>query len=502
MLIGNSGDNVLTGLDGNDTLNGGGGADHLFGGTGNDTYVVDNAGDVVDETGGSGIDTVQSSVSFSLADAVHAIGDIENLTLTGTANINATGNALDNVLIGNSGANVLQGGAGADTLDGGGGVDRASYVASVSGVTVSLMTGSGSGGDAQGDTLTNIENLTGSNFDDTLEGNSLNNVLVGGLGTDTVSYADATSPNGVGVTVNLALTSAQNTVTAGIDTLSGFENLTGSEFNDTLIGSGGVNVLMGLGGNDLLNGGAGADTMFGGTGNDTYVVDNPGDIVDESGGDGLDLVKASIAFSLADAVHAIGDIENLTLTGTAAINATGNALDNVLIGNSGANVLTGLDGNDTLNGGGGADHLFGGTGNDTYVVDNAGDIVDETSGSGIDTVQSSVSFSLADPVHAIGDIENLTLTGKANINATGNALDNVLIGNSGANVLTGLDGNDILDGGAGPTTCSAARATTPMWLITRVTWSTKPAAVASIPFCRPSASAWPTRSTPSATSRT
>ena len=207
VLIGNSGANVLTGLDGNDTLNGGGGADHLFGGTGNDTYVVDNAGDIVDETGGSGIDTVQSSVSFSLADPVHAIGDIENLTLTGTANINATGNALDNVLIGNSGNNVLIGGAGADTLDGGGGTDTASYASSLAGVTVSLMTGSGSGGDAQGDTLTNIENLTGSNFDDTLEGNSLNNVLVGGLGTDTVSYANALSgANGVGVTVNLALT--------------------------------------------------------------------------------------------------------------------------------------------------------------------------------------------------------------------------------------------------------------------------------------------------------
>src|SRR6185437_9028356 len=148
-------------------------------------------------------------------------------------------------------------------------------------------------------------------------------------------------------------------------------------------GSAGVNVLMGLGGNDLLNGGGGADHMLGGTGNDTYVVDNVGDVVDETGGDGLDLVKASIAFSLADEVHAIGAIENLTLTGTANINATGNALDNVLIGNSGANMLTGLDGNDTLNGGGGADHMFGGTANDTYVVDNAGDVVDETGCSGI-----------------------------------------------------------------------------------------------------------------------
>ena len=101
---------------------------------GNDTYVVDNAADIVNEAGGGGIDTIRSSVSFSLADPVHAIGDIENLTLTGTANINATGNALDNVLIGNSGNNVLIGGAGADTLDGRGGTDTASYIASASGV--------------------------------------------------------------------------------------------------------------------------------------------------------------------------------------------------------------------------------------------------------------------------------------------------------------------------------------------------------------------------------
>ena len=171
---------------------------------------------------------------------------------------------------------------------------------------------------------------------------------------------------------------------------------------------------------------------------------------------GIDTVQSSISFSLADPVHAIGDIENLTLTGTANINGTGNALDNVLIGNSGANVLTGLDGNDTLNGGAGADNMLGGAGNDTYVVDNAGDVVNETGGSGIDTVQSSVSFSLADPVHAIGNIENLTLTGTANINATGNALDNVLIGNSGANVLTGGAGADTLDGGDGNDTASYA----------------------------------------------
>ena len=130
---------------------------------------------------------------------------IENVTLTGTAAINATGNNLNNVLTGNSAANVLIGGAGADTLDGGGG-DTASYTTSSVGVAVSLATGTASGGDAQGDRLSNIENLTGSNFNDTLEGNASNNTLAGGAGDDTVSYANATSgTNGDGVTVNLSL---------------------------------------------------------------------------------------------------------------------------------------------------------------------------------------------------------------------------------------------------------------------------------------------------------
>jgi Ca2+-binding RTX toxin-like protein len=264
VLIGNAANNVLIGLGGNDRLDGGLGADLMQGGLGNDTYVVDNVGDVVDETGGDGIDTVQASVSFSLADPVHALGDIENLTLTGTAAINGTGNALANTLIGNAGNNVLAGLGGADVLDGGAGIDTASYAASPSGVSVSLMTGVGSGGDAEGDTLIRIENLTGSAFNDTLEGDGGNNVLVGGGGLDTVSYEHAL----VGVTVSLAVLTAQNTIGAGIDTLSGFENLTGSAFNDTLTGDTNNNVLSGLAGNDIINGGAGDDVLVGGAGHD------------------------------------------------------------------------------------------------------------------------------------------------------------------------------------------------------------------------------------------
>ena len=164
-LTGTGEEDIINGLGGDDTLNGAVGADTMVGGLGNDTYVVDNTGDVVTENANEGIDTVQASVTYTLA------ANVENLTLTGTGNINGTGNALGNVLTGNSGANVLtgldgndtlDGGAGADTLDGGAGTDTASYAASSSGVTVSLAAGTASGGDAEGDTLISIENLTGS----------------------------------------------------------------------------------------------------------------------------------------------------------------------------------------------------------------------------------------------------------------------------------------------------------------------------------------------------
>jgi Ca2+-binding RTX toxin-like protein len=129
-------------------------------------------------------------------------------------------------------------------------------------------------------------------------------------------------------------------------------------------------------------------------------------------------------------------VENLTLTGTSAINGTGNTLDNVLIGNSAGNTLTGDAGNDVLDGGAGADMLTGGTGNDTYIRDNAGDVVNENANEGTDTVQSSVAYTLGT------NVENLTLTGTSAINGTGNASNNTLAGTSATNFLTGLGGND------------------------------------------------------------
>ncbi len=198
---------------------------------------------IAQNTGGAGTDTLLS---------------VENLT----------GSNFNDTLTGNGGSNVLNGGGGNDTLDGVGGTDTASYSGATVGVTVNLaLTAAQNTVGAGTDTLKNLENLTGSNFNDTLLGNAGNNVLNGGVGVDTVSYANAAT----GVTVNLGLTTAQNTVGAGTDTLLNMENLTGSNFNDTLTGNIGSNALVGGVGTDQLNGGAGIDTLTGGTGLDSFV---------------------------------------------------------------------------------------------------------------------------------------------------------------------------------------------------------------------------------------
>ncbi|MDC9837001.1 calcium-binding protein [Rhizobium binxianense] len=180
--------------------------------------------------------------------------------------------------------------------------------------------------------------------------------------------------------------------------------------------------------------------VYGGAGNDTFTVTNPTQIVDESKGGGTDTVMSSISFSLKDTAHAIGNIENLTLTGATNINGTGNALANVLVGNSGNNILDGSTG---------ADRMSGHADNDTYVIDNTGDFADETGASGRDTVKASTSFSLADLQRTAGTIENLTLTGTANLSATGNNTANVLTGNDGSNTINGGKGADQLTGGLG-----------------------------------------------------
>ena len=373
---GMAGNDSLTGGLGNDTLDGGLGNDTMTGLEGDDTYLVNALTDVVIEAADAGIDTVLSEFTYTLAT------DIENLTLTGIANTNGTGNDSDNNITGNSGSNILDGGAGVDALAGGGGNDTY-YV------------------DNMGDAI--IES--------------------GNAGTDSVFAS---------VSYSLS-TSVENLILTGTANING----TGNTFNNVINGNSGNNSLTGAAGNDTLDGGAGNDTLDGGIGldvlngqegNDIYIVDNSLDIINDT--TGLDSVQASITYTLA------AGLENLTLTGLATINGTGNAANNVLTGNTGINTLDGADGNDTL---------IGGDGNDTYIVDTTTDTITESVASGSDTIQSSVTFSLA----AVANIENLTLTGAAALSGTGNTGNNLITGNSGNNSLNGAGGNDTLIGGAG-----------------------------------------------------
>ncbi|MCE1183351.1 MAG: M10 family metallopeptidase C-terminal domain-containing protein, partial [Rhodocyclales bacterium] len=198
---------------------------------------------------------------------------IENAT-GGAGNDVLIGNDVANVLTGNAGNDVLEGGLGNDTLDGGAGLDVASYQHATAAVVASLNGNTLTNATYGTDTLISIEGLMGSDYNDTLTGDSADNVLEGGLGNDildgaggndTVAYLFATA----GVTIDLGIAAAQNTVAAGTDTLSNFENVTGGDYNDTLSGNAGNNVLNGGAGDDTLSGNAGDDTLIGGRGNDS-----------------------------------------------------------------------------------------------------------------------------------------------------------------------------------------------------------------------------------------
>ncbi len=451
---GNALANTIRGGSGNDMLNGGAGVDTLIGGAGNDIYVVDTPGDVVDEGTGFGtdIDLVQAAAGFDLSTV---LGEVENLTLTGTAAVNGKGNGLANTIIGNTGANVIEGKGGADILDGGSGTDTVSYASSGAGVTVTLtgaVASLGTGGDAQGDSIKNFENILGSAHADTLTGDGSANVIDGGVGADTMNGG---AGNDTYVVDNLldviteALTGGTDLVKSSIDYSllnTNLENLTLTGTDDIdATGNALANILTGNAGNNRLDGGAGIDTMIGGAGDDTYVVNIATDKITELAGEGsgTDTVETALAtYSLA----ALAAVENLTYTATGNFTGTGNAL---------ANTIRGGSGNDMLNGGAGVDTLIGGAGNDIYVVDTPGDVVDEGTGFGtdIDLVQAAAGFDLST---VLGEVENLTLTGTAAVNGKGNGLANTIIGNTGANVIEGKGGADILDGGSGTDTVSYA----------------------------------------------
>jgi Ca2+-binding RTX toxin-like protein len=411
ILTGNAAVNTLTGGGGDDTLDGGGGADKLIGGTGDDVYIVNDAAATITEKTGEGWDTVQTSLStYTMA------ASVETLRYTGNAFFTGTGSAQDNILYGGDAGNKLDGGAGNDELHGGTGND----------------------------------NLVGGAGDDVFFAGGGKDTIDGGDGDDVLwnlrDFSDYTiaRPNAIDTVLTdkdgnvLTVRNVEKFYFGGY-----FESLAYVQLN---IASAGDDRLVGTLGDDTLDGGAGADTMAGGSGDDTYMVDNVGDVIDETGGaGGTGTDTAKVGITAAGASYTLGEgVENGVVTAAAAVNLTGNADNNVLTGNAAANTLSGGAGDDTLDGGAGADKLVGGTGEDVYFVADAGDVVTENADEGWDTVRTSLAtYTMT------ANVEVLTYAGAAAFTGTGNAQDNVITGGNAGNKLDGGAGNDMLRGGDG-----------------------------------------------------
>lgn len=444
---------VLTGGGGGDNLYGGAGADQLNGGAGFDLARYDNATGVVAnlQTGVNQGDA-QGDVYSSIEGLVGS-GSTDTLTGDGTANF----------LFGAAGDDVLTGGAGADVLDGGEGIrDTVDYTVSTSLVVVDISLGTGRGGDAEGDTLSGIERVRGSAFDDTLIGDGAANLFVGVAGADRLSggggddllvgdssdLADASndiliggagadalyggspglgsgdtgidaadySASAAGVSVDLISGTGHGGEAEG-DTLFQIDNLVGSALADRLIAGAGVNVLTGGAGDDALHGGAGADTL--------------------EGGDGIDQADyrgstAGVTVDLLAHTGSGGDAQGDVLTGIE--NLFGSSFDDHLTGDDGRTILGGGNGADTLAGNGGDDSLAGEAGDDSL---DGGDGNDRLiGGAGVDTIHGGIGNDSID-----GGSENDVLFGE-----DGN---DTIVGGAGNDQIDAGIGNDIVEGGAG-----------------------------------------------------
>jgi RHS repeat-associated protein len=450
LLIGGAGNDTLIGSYGNDTLLGGSGNDRLDGNFGSDTL-----------DGGDGDD-----ILLALVSPENWGENISHLLLGGAGN---------DVLLGSLGSDTLEGGAGNDTLLGSWG-DDIYYFRRGDGNDVidHVYAPVGIVDDGGNDTLFFDSSIALSDLTASMIGSDLLLSIAGG--TDSVTIRDYYAVGQLIVIENFSINGQLFNInqvpsaingTAGNDSLAGNSapnTMNGLAGNDYLSGNDGNDTLNGGDGNDTLDGGTGNDLLIGGTGNDTYFVDSTSDVINETStiSTEIDSVSATVTYTLGT------NLENLTLTGTLAINGTGNSSNNLIIGNSANNALDGGSGNDSLNGGAGNDSLtggdgadtldggigndslIGGIGNDSYLVDSTGDVITETSTTTteIDSVTATISYTLGI------NLENLTLGGSSAINGTGNSLNNVIIGNSGVNNLIGAIGNDTLDGAAGNDTLS------------------------------------------------
>jgi Ca2+-binding RTX toxin-like protein len=401
-LTGTSGDDQIYGLDGNDSLSGGAGHDELDGGTGadtmtggsgNDLYHVDDAGDVVIESSGGGTDTVRITISsYTLGSNVEHL----DARYVSAASMSLTGNSL---------SNIFYMGAGAVTVSAGLGTDTANYSAASGYVSVDLVSGT-NGGEAADDTLTSVENLTGSGYDDALSGTSGANLLDGGVGADTLTGRAGNDiyvvDDALDDVVELASEGTDEVRTAlayyemhdnverlrytGASTFEAVGNdlnneiwgggledvLSGGDGHDNILGGGGDDILYGGAGHDTLQGQAGADYMEGGGGNDVYIVDSFGDWITEYSGDGVDEVYVTVSdYYIPD------EVENARYNASSGdFTVTGNAGDNVVQSGSGNDIMSGMAGNDELRGGGGNDTLYGDDGDDLLIGQSGADAYD------------------------------------------------------------------------------------------------------------------------------
>ncbi|GGZ11561.1 calcium-binding protein [Novosphingobium colocasiae] len=485
-ITGGDGDDFIYGGKDNDVIRGGTGRDTLGGEDGDDTFLLDPG--INDEAGiagglgsntiratgssqyltwnGSNITGIQKFSSGGFAD-FKVIGTAGNDVWTfskiaasfttegvvtfdaGDGNDKIYAGALNDILNGGNGDDFIDGAVGLDTMSGGTGND-VFRVDNAGDKTIELA---GQGIDRVEAALDwtlarNVEDLTllgsvvngiGNTSANTLIGNSAanvlsglagNDILDGGVGADTLIGSigsDVYVVDNLGDQIIENLNEGRDRVESSIDWALGINledlTLTGSAIK--AVGNGLANVIVGNALDNRIDGLGGADAMTGGLGNDTYVVDSGADKITELASQGVDRVESSIDWTLGT------NLEDLTLTGT-ALKGIGNALANTITGNALNNRIDGMAGVDTL---------IGGQGDDVYVVDSAADRVIEFSAEGVDTVESSVSFSLGN------NVEILRLTGAAAISATGNAGTNTLYGNSAANILNGGGGNDDMYGG-------------------------------------------------------
>ncbi|MDP3611395.1 MAG: calcium-binding protein, partial [Rubrivivax sp.] len=442
LLFGGAGNDTLMGGGGNDTLNGESGIDWLTGGAGTDLYMGGADSDVVffeDAPAGATVNLLTGVISNDGYGNAESIFDVENLHGThfsdhltlGNGNSYVFGRAGNDTIVGGNGSNNIFGGSGNDSINGGSGTDTANYSSAdfdaggpaTQGVTANLSTGLASDNWGHTDTLVSIENLTGSPLADSLTGSAGNNFIDGGAGNDSLYGGDGedTLRGGAGddlidggtnvlsttfdrvdyndssASVNVNLTTGIATGAGiGTDTLVGIEGITGSAFDDTLVGASTPDLLTGGLGNDILDGAGGFDIVSYGAITGNIVVN----------------------LALGTATGAGGNDTLISIEGVIA----GSGNDH-LIGTSAGDFLRGNAGNDTIDGGAGQDRAaydFGPAGSSSV---NASLITNTVTGTGFGT-------------DTLINIENLR----------GSNFSDVLEGDGGANDFQGRGGDDTLIG--------------------------------------------------------